>query len=163
MSLRIISESTARNMERSVGTGSRSVAELEDTYITRLGKLVPGEAITAYPLFFVGAKQLDGGSVGNMVMLTSWVVFIVVVVLRCRATMSPEGRAQWPAVAISAIAFVIWVYVMEGDFGIASAARTLAPKFSGVPLQSDQVKFIASLALFAWTLIAPALYTGDRG
>jgi hypothetical protein len=160
MSLRIISEKTARNIESRAATGSRG-AEFEDTYITRLGKLVPGEAIAAYPVFFAGAQKIDAGSSGNFtVVLTSWVVLLVVLVLRWRATMSPEGRPQWPAIAISGIAFIIWVYVMEGDFGFANSVSDLVHNRLSLNLDG---KFNASLALFAWTLIAPAIYTGDRG
>jgi hypothetical protein len=161
MSLRIISQNTARNLERSVTTGTRSVAEFEDTYMTRLGKLVPGEAITAYPLFLALAKKFTGSGGGLMVALTSWVVLFVVIVLRWRATMSPEGRAQWPAVLISAIAFVIWVYVMQGDFGLGHAVHNFASQY-GVEIDDDMRVFVSSLVLFAWTLVAPALYTGDR-
>jgi hypothetical protein len=90
------------------------------------------------------------------VLLVAAVILVVVMVLRWSATKGPDGKAQWPAVILSAISFVIWVFVMgaNSDFATLLDLSKVAP---GI-----QPQLLSSLALFAWTAIAPALYTGDR-
>lgn len=178
MSLRIISETSARSLERGLHTGGADAASLQDTYTSRLTKLVPVEAITAYPVFLNAASGIQPraavaaeappalaavtGPDPIVVFVVSWVFLIMVVVLRWRATMSPDGKAQWPAVIISAISFVIWVYVTKGDFGISSLAGSSNVAGQLLERLGNYRDFISSLVLFAWTLMAPALYTGER-
>lgn len=185
MSLRIISESSARNLERGLTTGSGDAANLQDTYTSRLTKLVPVEAITAYPVFLSAASNISSQQAAPAVMppgsgaalaaaaapvagtdpilifIISWVFLVMVIVLRWRATMSTQGKAQWPAVIISAISFIIWVYVAKGDFGVTSfvGSNAVGQVFERVGAYRD---FVSSLVLFAWTLMAPALYSGER-
>jgi hypothetical protein len=154
MTLRIISETSARNLERSLHTGRDIGGSLQDTYMTRMTKLVPAEAITTYPLIL---STVPSPRPWQMVLIVAAVVLVVVVVLRWSATKGPDGKAQWPAIILSAISFVIWVFVIgaNSDFkdvaaGLTDAAPWLRPEM------------LSSLALFAWTAIAPALYSGDR-
>lgn len=176
MSLRIISQQSARNLESMGGAGGT----LEDTYISRLGKLIPGEAVASYPLFLNGAKTATATTAApsgpteslnsalasgdwRLIALTSWIVLLVVIILRWRATKGPDGKAQWQAVAISAVAFVILVYMMEGSFGISNmAAMYTATPLPFADISKGAYNFLASLGLFAWTLVAPALYTGGN-
>src|SRR3990172_3797520 len=109
MTLRIISENSARNLERSLHNGRDIGGSLQDTYMTRMTKLVPAEAITTYPLIL---NTVPSPRPWQMVLLVAAVVLVVVVVLRWSATKGPDGKAQWPAVILSAISFVIWVFVM---------------------------------------------------
>ncbi len=150
MTLRIISETSARNLERSLHTGRDIGGSLQDTYMTRLTKLVPAEAITAYPLFLntIPADRRQW----QAVMFVAAVILVVVVVLRWSATKGPDGKAQWPAIILSAISFVIWVFVL----GTNSDFRGL------VAIPNVPTELISSLTLFAWTAIAPAIYTGER-
>ena len=159
MTLRIISEASARNLERGLHTGRDIGGSLQDTYITRMTKLVPAEAITAYPLFL---NTIQPTSAGNprpwqSVLLVAAVVLVVVVVLRWSATKGPEGKAQWPAVILSAISFVIWAFVMgpNTDFSTPMELQRYVPV--GI-----QPQLLSSLTLFAWTAIAPTIYTGER-
>ena len=128
MTLRIISEASARNLERGLHTGRDIGGSLQDTYITRMTKLVPAEAITAYPLFLNTIQPTSAGTSRpwQSVVLVAAVVLIVVVVLRWSATKGPEGKAQWPAVILSAISFVIWVFVMGPNTDFAGADGTAA-------------------------------------
>lgn len=181
MSLRIISEGAARKLERGVHTGGADAASLQDTYTSRLTKLVPVEAITAYPVFLNAASGIQpraavpaaadatralvaSGTPATdpiVIFILSWVFLIMVVVLRWRATKSPDGKAQWPAIIISAISFVIWVYVTKGDFGFSNfVGSNVVGQF--LERLRDYRDFVSSLVMFAWTLMAPALYTGER-
>jgi hypothetical protein len=157
MSLRIISETSARNLERGLHTGRDIGGDLQDTYMTRMSKLVPGEAITAYPVFLntVQADATTGARPWKAVLLVAAVVLIVVLVLRWSATKGPDGKAQWPAVIVSGISFMIWVLVMATDADFKEAGIALQAYFS-VSLQ-----LVAALLMFMWTAIAPAIYTGD--
>jgi len=177
MSLRIISAASARNLERGLHTGGTDAGSLQDTYTSRLTKLVPVEAITAYPVFLNAASAIQPRAAVAaetpalaaaaapatdpiVVLVVSWVFLVMVVVLRWRATKSPDGKAQWPAVIISAISFVIWVYVTKGDLGFANLVGSNSAGQLLTRL-GDYRDFISSLVLFAWTLMAPALYTGE--
>jgi hypothetical protein len=154
MSLRIISEASARNLERGLHTGRDIGGSLQDTYVTRLTKLVPAEAITAYPIF-LNAYPTNPRP-WQYILLVAAVILIVVIVLRWSATKGPDGKAQWPAVILSAISFVIWVFVLSAnsDFTTFVDVGRFVP---GLPAQ-----LLSSLALFAWTAIAPVIYTGDK-
>lgn len=154
MTLRIISENSARNLERSLHTGRDIGGSLQDTYMTRMTKLVPAEAITTYPLIL---NTVPSPRPWQMVLLVAAVVLVVVVVLRWSATKGPDGKAQWPAVILSAISFVIWVFVMGANSDFLAIAADLTKSAPWL-----QPALVSSLVLFAWTAIAPALYTGDR-
>ena len=154
MSLRIISEAQARNLERGLHTGRDIGGSLQDTYMTRMTKLVPAEAITSYPLIL---NTVPSPRPWQAVLVVAAVVLIVVVVLRWSATKGPDGKAQWPAVILSAISFVIWVFVIGANSPDFAAFGDFSKWTPGLPPQ-----LLSSLALFAWTAIAPALYSGDR-
>jgi len=162
MSLRVYGPSSIRTRgeaDTSASTGS---------YMERLVKLVPAEAIAVYPLLFNEANGLaDAGNRGRAVALVSWIILAIVVVLRWQATITPERGAQWLAVGIATISYVIWVYVFGGYFGIERLLLSWIPALSGdlgaVP-DPDMAKFkslIGSLALVSWTLVVPAVYKGD--
>ncbi len=127
MTLRIISEASARNLERGLHTGRDIGGSLQDTYITRMTKLVPAEAITAYPLFLNTIQPTTAGTSRpwQSILLVAAVVLVVVVVLRWSATKGPDGKAQWPAVILSAISFVIWVFVMSANSDLCAGRRRL--------------------------------------
>jgi hypothetical protein len=155
MSLRIISEGSARNLERGLQTGRDVGDSLQDTYMSRLTKLVPGEAIAAYPLFLNTVPKVGDSRPWQAVLVIVAVLLIVVLVLRWRATKSADGRAQWPAVFLSGVSFLIWVAAMGPDLG-----------FTGLSIMSIEVpgvstELLSALLLFAWTAITPAVYTGD--
>jgi hypothetical protein len=154
MTLRIISENSARNLERSLHTGRDIGGSLQDTYMTRMTKLVPAEAITTYPLIL---SPMPSPRPWQMVLVVAAIVLIVVIVLRWSATRGPDGKAQWPAVILSAVSFVIWVLVIGAESDFREITNSLT---KSMPWLQPQV--LSSLALFAWTAIAPALYTGDR-
>ena len=153
MTLRIISEASARNLERGLHTGRDIGGSLQDTYVTRLTKLVPAEAITSYPIFlnYYPPEQRSW----KYILVVAAFILVVVVVLRWSATKGPDGKAQWPAVILSAISFIIWVFVLSANTDFATVADLA--RYSPVP-----VPLLSSLALFAWTAIAPVLYTGER-
>ncbi len=164
MSLRIISRPAAISLQREIGARAIDAGSLKDSYNARLTKLLPGEAMVAYPLFLTAAQKVSqeaaaaaqpvqaaAGSLDIKVAVLSWVMLLVVIVLRWRATRTAAGSAQWPAVLISAVSFVIWVYVLRGSFGLEHYFSSFSPDRD----------FYASLFLFAWTTLAPALYTGD--
>ncbi len=133
----------------------------------RLVKLVPAEAVAVYPLLFNEAKSLvDAGNRARAVALVSWIILAIVIVLRWQATATPERGAQWLAVGVAAISYIIWVYVFGGYFGIEGLLHTWIPALGdlGAAPDPDMAKFkglIGSLALVSWTLVVPAVYKGD--
>ncbi len=154
MTLRIISETSARNLERGLHTGRDIGGDLQDTYMTRMTKLVPAEAITGYPLFL---NMVPAPRQWTAVLVVAGIVLLVVVVLRWSATKGSDGKAQWPAVILSAISFIIWVFVM-GTGSDFSGFAVISNSVLGLPPQ-----VLSALMMFAWTAIAPAIYTGDAG
>jgi hypothetical protein len=162
MSLRVYAPSSIRT--RGDGDASSSTG-----YMERLVKLVPAEAVAVYPLLFNEAKSLtDAGNRARAVALVSWIILVIVIVLRWQATATPERGAQWLAVGVAAISYVIWVYVFGGYFGVEGWLHLWVPALSSDPGASpdaDMVKFkslIGSLALVCWTLVVPAVYKGDK-
>lgn len=153
MSLRILAPQAGTEVRSQVAETSTLV----DSYMERLVKLVPAEAVAAYPLI----KPL-AVSVGDWaVWFLSWVLLGVVVVLRWQTT-SVAGRGpQRTAVVIACVSFVIWVYVLKGDFGLSSAVQTFVPVAD--TKIADTTEFLSTLALVIWTIVIPVFYRGDTG
>jgi len=110
-------------------------------YIERVVKLVPAEFVALY----LAVEVILGNS---LIASTVWAItcLVLVVVVRAAATSDPAAQLgpQWIAVAIAAVAFVIWVYAMRGPF---------AANLGVVP-------GLGSLALVLWTFLVPVLYRG---
>ena len=161
MSLRVYSPNAVR-------TRGDFEAPSGGSYMERLVKLMPAEAIAVYPLLFNEAKGLsDADNRARAIALISWIMLAIVIVLRWQATTTPERGAQWMAVLVAAISYIIWVYVFGGFFGVEGPLQAYLPVSAaqpgGVP-DPDVAKFkslIGSVALVSWTLIVPAIYTGD--
>lgn len=145
-----------------------------DPYMSRLVKLVPAEAVGVYPLLLNQATA-NFGPKHWTTFLVAWVALMVVIIVRYATTRVPGKGAQWGAVMIAAIAFVIWVYVMRGDFGLepllaqqtAAAppgAVTRTPEAAAAIAQGFEKtsQFIANMALVFWTMVVPAVYKGDQ-
>jgi len=134
-------------------------------YMERLVKLVPAEIVPIYPLLMNEAKGLsDVANQLRAVALVSWIVLAIVIVLRWQATSTPERGAQWLAVGIAAISYILWVYVLGGYFGIEGWLHMWPSLDPGATIDPDTVKFknlVGSLALVSWTLVVPAVYKGD--
>jgi hypothetical protein len=145
---------------RPPGAGVKAVAQGDQDfryYLDRLLRLIPAEAVS---LYLVGSGLIppdplpvsgppSAGRVGtHAIASTIWAVvcLIAVLLVRIRYTADPQQHegTQWPAVAVSAIAFVIWVYTLGGpfaDFGI-------------------YVPWLGSLLVLAWTFFVPYFYQG---
>jgi hypothetical protein len=177
MSLRIAAQ-PADGIKRSGYPGGPP--EGSDAYMGRLVKLVPAEAVTVYPLLVSQAQSATGPN-RMLVYVTAWVLLLVVIILRWKATSAPGKSAQWGAVLIAAVAFFIWVHVMGGDFGFemllekaapptppraaAGAAAAVAETRAPAPVDAtfaSMKSYLSNLALTTWTLIAPAVYKGDE-
>lgn len=84
----------------------------------------------------------------------AWIILLVVVLLRWQATRGDDGRAQWGAVAIAAVSFLLWVPVMNGSFGLFNVFEI----YSGIPVYLPVERFIPELLLVLWTILIPAFY-----
>ncbi len=189
MSLRVRAPIPAGDVRRSGGA-----TFIEDAYLSRLVKLVPAEAIGPFPLLLEAANNItpSGASERWAVYFVAWILLVIVVVVRWRSTMDPGGPhrpprgAQWGAVMISAVAFFIWVHVMNGDFGFEllseymttdnppalGAERIFRSPDGAVPAPASpgaegynlgELKHVlSSVALMAWTALAPVVYRGDE-
>ena len=167
MGLRVIGP-PADGVKRGLPGGA---ADTTDSYTDKLVKLVPAEAIAAYPTVHVLAQQ-GGSNKDLLVMIGAWVMLLIVVVLRWKSTSAPGKGAQWGAVFIAAVAFFIWVHVMRGSFGLdllmakimpAAGGGAAATRDAAAAAQSLSAQdFVSNLALTTWTLLAPAVYKGDQ-
>jgi hypothetical protein len=106
-------------------------------WVDRLIKLIPSEVTAAYLALRGPAGDLAGwwalACVGLVIMVRVW------------GTSVPGKGPQWPAVAIAAVSFVIWVYVTGGQIATW-------------PIKNQ---FIPSAAVVVWTFIVPHFYHGD--
>src|SRR5262245_23465989 len=115
MSMRVRAPLPAGEVRR--GPGGAPVP-VDDGYMSRLTKLVPAEAIGPFPILLEQAKTIapTDGTPRYAVYFVAWVLLLIVVLLRARATSEPGAGPQWGAVLIAAVAFVIWAHVLGGDF-----------------------------------------------
>lgn len=67
------------------------------------------------------------------------------VLVEATKTGSSLTTAQWPAVIISAVSFLIWLYALGGVFATLPFYKA----------------YIGSLAIVAWTFIVPRIYKGS--
>ena len=112
------------------------------SYLERLLLMIPGEVIS---LYLVGSGLIPED---QPIALVVWAVvcLVGVIVVRIYGTADPQNNkpTDWIHVAISTIAFVIWVYSMGGPFAEYGL----------------YVPYIGSLLVLAWTFFVPIFYKG---
>ena len=115
-----------------------------DTYLEKLLKLIPAEIVALY-LTGIGLVPQDLPE-NQKILLPIWVAFcfILVIVVRYKATSDQTTPANWKLIAISSVAFIIWSYSLGGAY---EAYNLYFP-------------YLGSLAVLGWTAAAPILY-GD--
>lgn len=146
MSLRITSYRASRSAQAQAARPRGTF----DSYLERLVKLVPAEAVAAYP--FLRTQAPDYGWAEPLLAV---VLLLVVIALRWRATATPSAGPQIPSIIISAISFIIYAFVVGDPLSLQSSQSI------GVDLPKDAVTYIAQILLVAWVLVVPMLYTGD--
>jgi len=117
------------------------------SYMERLIKLIPAEVIAIY---LTGKGIAVSSTFLGYWSLICLLLIIIVRIWGTRDTSNPTKKIQWPAVVISAISFVIWVYAVDGYF--------LSSNFN---FESKE-KYIVSLVILVWTFIIPIFYKGDQ-
>jgi len=158
------------------GPSGAAMPPMDDGYMSRLVKLVPAEAIGPFPFLLESAKNVpmpDGAASRLPVYFVAWILLLIVIVLRYKATSEPGKGPQWGGVLIAAVAFFIWAHVMGGDFGfelllnkMSSGAGTdgisRTTGVVGSAANTAEFKsFIANVSLMAWTTLAPVIYRGE--
>lgn len=119
------------------------------SYLDRLMKMVPTEVIG---LYLVGSGIIPHD---QPLVLTLWALVCLAGVVAIRVWGTTDVAAgqptDWMHVAISGVAFVIWVYTMGGGpfatGGVFAAAHEQAP-------------YAGSLLVLAWTFFVPIFYKG---
>jgi hypothetical protein len=131
---------------RRLDTGAVPVALREEEdfkfYLDRLLKMIPGEVVG---LYLVGSGFIPKD---QPIVLTVWALVCLagVVLIRAYGTADPKHNEppDWIHVAISTVAFIIWVYTLGGPF----AAINL------------YIPYVGSLLVLAWTFFVPIFYKG---
>ena len=119
------------------------------SYLDRLMKMVPTEVIG---LYLVGSGLIPSG---DSLVLTIWSLICLIGVIAMRVWGTTDAATNkptdWTHVAISAVAFIIWLLTLGGGpfatGGVFAAAREQAPYFG-------------SLLVLAWTFFVPIFYKG---
>jgi hypothetical protein len=121
------------------------------SYLDRLMKMVPTEVIG---LYLVGSGIIPHD---QPVVLTLWALICLVGVVAMRAwgtadaTASPPQPTDWTHVAISAVAFILWIFTMGG--GPFTTGGVFAAAY-------EQTPYVGSLLVLAWTFFVPIFYKG---
>jgi len=131
---------------RQADVGVKSVAQGNGAdlknYLDRLMKMIPVEVIS---LYLVGSGIIPEG---EEVVLFVWSLICLFAVIASRAYGTSDPAAmedtQWAAVAISCVAFVIWLYTLGGPFEVIGWHKP----------------YIGSLLVMAWTFFVPIFYKG---
>lgn len=126
----------------------------ENTYLEKLVKLIPIEAIGAYLLLVPQAAA--AGSWAKPIL--AWCLLIVVILLRAKTSALRAGKPRWKLVAIAAFSFALWIYMMGGDFGLFPILR-----YYGIDpeLIAPMIEFYRNMVLVAWTIMVP-LFVKDQ-
>ena len=125
--------------DASVPRGGEALAEpvYVQNWMERLIKLIPGEVLVVY----LAGKGYAASWLG----IWALVCLVLVFVIRAWGTKDRGTSIQWPAVAVSVVSFVLWIYAMGGQF---------------LNLQLPNPG-IASAAVLVWTAVIPIFYKGD--
>src|SRR5206468_580417 len=111
-------------------------------YLDRLLKMIPAEVVS---LYLVGTGFIPEA---HRYMLIAWAVvcLVGVLVIRAYGTADPirDKKVDWIHVAISSVAFVVWVYTLGGPFKAFDM----------------HVPYVGSLLVLTWTFFVPVFYKG---
>ena len=125
-----------------VAAGDQRSEELK-SYLDRLLKMIPGEGVGAY-LVGSGFVPTD-----QPIVLVAWTMICLIGVILMKAFGTADARSNlppdWIHVAVSGVAFLIWVYTLGGPFAVFGL---YAP-------------FVGSLLVIAWTYFLPIFYKGQ--
>jgi hypothetical protein len=112
-------------------------------YLEKLMKMIPGEIVG---LYLVGSGIIPEG---EHAYLLGWSLFCLLALfaVRIAGTRDPDRQMppQWGAIAVSAVAYVIWIYSLGGPFRLY--------------LGTAYKPFLGSLLVLAWTFVIPLIYT----
>lgn len=113
------------------------------SYLDRLMKMLPAETLS---LYLVGAGIIPADAPRGALLGWSILCLAGVIALRIWGTADPQRDqpTDWAHVAISAIAFVLWVYTLGGPFS----------------LYHVHIGYLGSLLVLAWTFFVPLFYKG---
>ena len=113
-------------------------------YLGRLLKMIPAEIVSLYltGTIFIPEDEFTTLAVWSLVCLAG------LIRLRAFATADPDNNqaTDWVHVAISSVAFVIWVYSLGGPF---QAFEWYAPH-------------VGKLLILTWTFFLPFFYKGPQ-
>lgn len=173
MSLRIVSGRSTGPIRAAAANVSGPVG----SYMERLVKLVPGEAMTAYPILHTFAQKSDLGVWPQQMVVV--VIFLVVAILRWHQTRIPgkPKSAQWLAIGIACVTFLLFILSQGNTIGleqiytaIPALPESPSPEQLAAHEQAtakvlylkESLVVASSILLVAWALVMPALYKGDK-
>jgi hypothetical protein len=117
-------------------------------YAEAVTKLIPGEVVAAY---LAGKAALQAGAPGETAgtgLWVGWTVFCLAVVVCLRRWMTSDKAAgvpaEWSAVSISALSFLVWVYSFGDVFQILGWWSKVG----------------SALVLIGWTVVSPFILFG---
>lgn len=132
----------ARAAGGSATATATSTTNSVNVYLEKLIKMIPAEVVG---LYLVGSGVIPAGQGAY---LLGWTLFCLIAVVAVRALGTRDVDAkkspQWAAVAISTVAFLIWIYSIGGAFQIY--------------LGKGYQPFLGSLLVLAWTFVVPLFY-----
>jgi len=133
-----------RRPDRGVKAAAQPTGDDFKLYLDRLLKMIPAEVVS---LYVVGIGFIP---VEKPIVLVIWALLslVGVVLIRAYGTKDPEATKviDWTHVAISSVAFVIWVYSLGGPFEVYGL----------------YIPYIGSLLVLAWTFFVPIFYKGPE-
>jgi hypothetical protein len=118
-----------------------------NSYLQRLVKLIPGEAVTMHLTIMNLIENIDIGSNPSYQYLPLVGLFVTFVVRLCATRVeTPTSRwdIEWFNVLISSFSYVLWVYATSADFPL--------------PWKDEIGGVWIGVAIMVWTFLVPYLY-----
>jgi hypothetical protein len=127
-----------------VGAAAATNAGDLNFYVEKLLKMIPSEVIG---LYLVGSGVIPAKSPPEVLLVWSIVCFVIAILFRAMGTRDAARNKgpQWGVVAVSAAAYVIWLYSLGGSF----------KDYLGNLYQP----YVGSLLVLLWTVLVPMFYT----
>src|SRR5262249_52365356 len=130
----------------SAGAAPISGTTFQD-YLDRLMKMIPAEVVG---LYLLGNGAILAGQGTDLAFIICTVICIIaVVVVRIYGTTDSNAKnpVDWIHVAISSIAFLIWIYTLGGPSDPFVSFHLYQP-------------WIGSILVLVWTFFVPIFYRG---
>lgn len=127
-----------------------------DSYLLRLSKLIPPEALGLYLVGSGTLVQSHAPRLAYDVLLAAAVILAIVVRIKTTSLTSPRHSPQWGAIIVASISLLIYVYALPNGIPDSADSSKIVLCWPFPP--AWKINYVGSLLVLVWTAFVPFLY-----